>query len=89
MNDGASMYKLGVMYKMGQYVKKDAKEAVKWFRKSVEHGEADGYFALGEMYYDGLGVKKDRQEAYRLIKLAEEKGCVFAPSFLMNHTFND
>lgn len=89
MNDGASMYKLGVMYKMGQYVKKDTKEAVKWFRKSVEHGEADGYFALGEMYYDGLGVKKDRQEAYRLIKLAEEKGCVFAPRFLMEHTFND
>ena len=41
------------------YIKKDYKEAVKWYRLSAEQGHASAQYYLGVMYYDGMVVLQD------------------------------
>lgn len=49
-------------------------EAVTYYRKAAEQGNADGEFGLGSMYASGEGIKKDPAEALKWITLAAEKG---------------
>jgi TPR repeat protein len=42
---------------------KDAIEAVKWYRKAAEQGDAPAQFNLGNSYANGEGVAKDAVEA--------------------------
>jgi TPR repeat protein len=51
------------MYANGQGVKQDHGEAVRWYRKSADQGNAATQFNLGAMYYNGQGVKQDFGEA--------------------------
>ncbi|MDD5328276.1 MAG: hypothetical protein PHY02_10780, partial [Phycisphaerae bacterium] len=57
--DSHSMYKLG-----GAYLDNDIKEAIQWFEKAVDAGNADAMFELGLMYYSGTYVKKDYSKAF-------------------------
>ncbi|MDR1485939.1 MAG: SEL1-like repeat protein [Planctomycetaceae bacterium] len=41
MGDAYAQYSLGVCYYKGDGVKEDKAEAVTWFRKAVELGDAD------------------------------------------------
>ncbi|MFN0204157.1 MAG: tetratricopeptide repeat protein [Bacteroidia bacterium] len=47
---------LGFMYSGGLGVKQDAYEAIKWFRKAAEGGNAMGQYHLGTMYEVGRTV---------------------------------
>lgn len=49
-------------------------EAVGYYRKAADQGNADGQFGLGSMYSVGEGVKKDLVAARRWITLAAEQG---------------
>lgn len=49
-------------------------DAVVYYRKAVEQGNADGQYGLGVMYTEGSGVKKDLDEARRLIMAAASQG---------------
>ena len=49
-------------------------EAVAYYRKAADQGNADGQFGLGTMLSTGEGVKKDPAEARRWISLAAEQG---------------
>jgi uncharacterized protein len=49
-------------------------EAVAYFRKAAEQGDADGEFGLAGMYAAGEGVKKDPQEALRWFVRAADHG---------------
>lgn len=49
-------------------------EAVSYYRKAADQGNADGQFGLGSMYSIGEGVKKDLGAARRWITLAAEQG---------------
>ena len=40
-------------------------EAVKWYRKAAEQGNADAQANLGSMYHKGEGVKQDDVEAVK------------------------
>ena len=62
------------MYDNGQGVAKDEVEAVKWFRKAADQGEADAQNNLGNMYANGQGVAKDEVEAYKWWLLAGAQG---------------
>ena len=62
------------MYYYGLVVAKDEKEAVKWFRKAAEQGDADGQLSLALMYTQGRGVAKDEVEAYKWYLLADAQG---------------
>ena len=65
---------LGEAYLNGTGVKKDEVEAVKWFRKAAEGGDAEGQRDLGHALAAGQGTKADIVEACRWLSAAAQKG---------------
>jgi TPR repeat protein len=59
-------------------LEQDEAEAVKWYRRAAEQGNADAQMRLGVMYGDGRGgLAEDYAEAvkwYRRLSLAAAKG---------------
>ena len=53
---------------------RDRTEAVKWYRKAAEQGNADGQNMLGLSYATGAGVTKDSFEAVKWFFKAAEQG---------------
>ncbi|MDE7136204.1 MAG: hypothetical protein K2N91_06185 [Muribaculaceae bacterium] len=51
------------MYQYGYVVDKDYTEAVKWYRKAAEQGDADAQIRVGGMCQHGYGVVQDYTEA--------------------------
>jgi len=49
-------------------------EAVKWYRKSAEQGDARGQRQLGLCLYVGEGVPQDYVQAYKWLDLAAAQG---------------
>lgn len=66
--------KLGTMYVKGEGVREDAREGVRWYRKSADQGFVDGQFNLATAYASGRGVAKDDAEAARWYRMAAEQG---------------
>ena len=62
------------MYGNGKGVVEDYKEALKWYRKSAEQGNASGQGSLGYVYHKGEGVLKDKVYAYMWFEIAAENG---------------
>jgi hypothetical protein len=62
------------MYANGDGVPKVSTEAVKWFRKAGDQGNAQAQFNLGVMYFLGEGVPKDLIQAYFWFYLASASG---------------
>ena len=48
----------------------NATEALKWYHRAADQGDAAAMIALGDMYRDGRGSKPDNVEAMRLYGLA-------------------
>ena len=65
-----------VQFRLGAYFysKKDYQEAVKWYRKAAEQGDAEAQFYLGLCYSNGDGVAKDLKEAAKWWRKAAEQG---------------
>ena len=61
---------LGVLYRDGDGVAKDAKQAVYWLRQSAENGYAFGMFNLARIYAEGNGVPRDDVEAHKWLNIA-------------------
>ena len=59
-----------------QGVKQDHAEAVRWYRKAAEQGDADAQCMLGVAYENGRGVKQDASEAVWWYRKAAEQGLV-------------
>jgi hypothetical protein len=55
-------------------VTKDAAEAVKWFRKAAEQGDAKAQYNLGLCCGSGEGTAKDPVEAYMWLSVAATGG---------------
>jgi GDP-D-mannose dehydratase len=53
---------------------KDYVEAVKWYCKAAEQGDAQSQFNLGSCYEYGRGVTKDLIQAYKWLNLAAATG---------------
>ena len=53
-------------------------EAVKWYRKAAEQGDAVAQYKLAWMYENGEGVTQDTAEAVRRWHKAAEQGYAFA-----------
>jgi len=56
-------------YNNGKY-----KEAVKWFKKAANQGNASAQTNLGFMYDNGQGVRQDYKEAVKWYKKAANQG---------------
>ena len=55
-------------------MKQDFKQAVKWFRKAAEQGDASAQNNLGIMYANGKGVLEDNVTAYAWWNIAAANG---------------
>jgi hypothetical protein len=66
------------MYADGEGVTKDAAEAVKWYRKAAEQGDAGAQVFLASRYRYGDGVAKDSAEAAKWYRKAAEQGLDWA-----------
>ena len=81
-----AQYSLGVMYANGPRfvclyrcgVARDDAEAVAWYRKAAEQGNADAQNNLGVMYAAGRGVARDDTEAVDWYRKSAEQGNVLA-----------
>jgi TPR repeat protein len=58
-----SMTKVGSLYEAGRGVRKDYAQAVNWYRKSADRGDASAMKQLGKLYESGQGVPKNPAEA--------------------------
>jgi TPR repeat protein len=65
---------LGVCYTKGEGVPKDYTNAVKWYSKAAEQGDAYAQCKLGTFYTIGVGVAKDDVIAYMWANLAVASG---------------
>jgi hypothetical protein len=70
------------MYANGRGVEKDYVEAVKWYRKAAEQGDAKAQLNLGASYAKGDGVNKDTVQATKWYRKAAEQGEVVAQAAL-------
>jgi hypothetical protein len=65
---------LAVLYAKGRGVIKSDQQAVAWYRKAAEQGNADAQFNLGLMYAAGSGVPADDQQASSWYVKAADQG---------------
>ena len=71
----SQMNELGNDYFYGRKGKKtNYAEAMKWYRKAAEKGNAVAQNNLGNMYKNAFGVTKDYNEAVKWFQLAAEQG---------------
>jgi TPR repeat protein len=62
------------MYARGRGVAQDEQQAVTWYHKAAEQGDADAQYNLGIRYADGKGVTQDYIEAHMWFSLASAGG---------------
>ncbi|MCR4299384.1 MAG: trypsin-like peptidase domain-containing protein [Gallionella sp.] len=72
--DADAQFNLGVMYRKGEGVPKDANKAVEWWQKAAAQGYAKAQYSLGWMYYNGVGVPKDTTKAVEWYQKAATQG---------------
>lgn len=61
------------MYGSGDGVPESFSDAVKWFRKAADQGDAAAQFSLGLLYRDGKGVSRNYVLAYMWLDLAASR----------------
>ena len=68
-------------YMEGKGIEKNEEEALKWYRKAAEQGDADSEYAIGQYYeYDGNDIKL----AIEWYRKAAEQGYVDAQMKMKN-----
>ncbi len=65
---------IGAMYANGAGVAKDEQQALLWYRKAAQQGDADAQANLGVMCTNGVGVPKDDQQAVLWYRKSAEQG---------------
>ena len=86
-NEWAMNY-IGLCYFNGNGVKKNFKEAVKWYQKAADAGNPNSMNDLGNCYYNGNGVKKNFKEAVKWYQKAADAGNPTGMSNLGNCYYN-
>jgi TPR repeat protein len=66
----------------GYGITKDETEAIKWYQKAAETGDARGQLEMGWQYNDGNGVEKNENEAVKWFRKAAEQGFPRAQNML-------
>jgi TPR repeat protein len=62
------------MYRLGQGVIKDEREAVHWYTLAAEQGNPEAQTQLGHMYRLGQGIERDEKKAIKWYCRAAEQG---------------
>ena len=74
LNSAAAQYDLGLFYAKGLGVAADASQAVNWYRRAAEAGQANAQRNLGGCYRDGIGVEADATQAVAWYRRAADAG---------------
>jgi TPR repeat protein len=69
-----AQHNLGNMYRNGEGVQQDFKQAAAWYRKAADQGFANAQGNLGVMYHYGKGVQQDFKQAVALYQKAAGQG---------------
>lgn len=72
--DGASMYRLAMMYYNGEQKDKDVKQALRWFRESAKEEYVPAMLRMMQFYRDGEQVKQNFQLSMSWVKKAAATG---------------
>lgn len=72
--DGASMYRLAMMYYNGEQTDKDVKQALSWFRESAKEEYVPAMLRMMQFYRDGEQVKQNFQLSMSWVKKAAATG---------------
>jgi tetratricopeptide (TPR) repeat protein len=70
------------------YQRRDYAEAMRWYRKAADQGNADAQFDVGWLYKNGWGVPQDYAEALRWCHNAADQGNVVAQNNIGRHYEN-
>lgn len=71
--DSYAQFNLGVMYELGQGLRKDENMAVSWYRKAADQGLALAQYNLGQAYEETAGVWRDEAVAVSWYRKAAEQ----------------
>jgi TPR repeat protein len=83
LGNTAGMLGLGFMYQHERVSGgRGMADAIPWFRKAAERGDADAQAKVGVAFAWGLGVTPDNTEAKKWLRLAEKGGNKQAGAFL-------
>jgi TPR repeat protein len=79
MGHSGAQYGLAQLYEQGNGVRKDAAQAVHWYRKSADYDFPLAQTKLGFFYYNGVGgLKKDASQAAYWYRKAADQGDAYA-----------
>ena len=76
------LYILGKKYYYGKGVYRSYEEAVKWYRKAADRGDARAQFMLGYCYDKGNGVPQSNEEAVKWYRKSADQGNAMAQNNL-------
>jgi TPR repeat protein len=62
------------MYRKGEGVQQDSKQAAAWYRKAADQGDTVAQFNLALMYHEGQGVQQDFKQAAAWYRKAADQG---------------
>ena len=72
--DAVAALKLGYLYRLGRKVKKNPKQAVRWFRLAANRGNAEAQLQMAVMYAAGEGVSQDYEAMRRWLEKSAGNG---------------
>lgn len=74
LGDMAAQTLIGELYERGLGVKRDPKEATKWYKIAADSGSREARFSYALKLLEGKYVPKDKKKAAQLMKLAADAG---------------
>lgn len=87
-HSGEIYNKIGLCYKYGYGIDKNAEKAFEFFQKSASLGHPGGMLNLGQCYYDGWGTKKNMESFEKYNRMSANLGNSRAHSNLGIYNFN-
>lgn len=72
--DISAQFRIATAYEYGTDIKKDLKEALKWYMKAADQSHAQSQYKIGYFYEHALGVSKDMSLAMLWYNKAKDNG---------------
>ena len=79
---------LGYEYTNGRGVPQDYAQAMEWYRKAADQGDAQAKYNLGSLYSNGQGVPQDSAQAAAWWRKAADQGHAMAQYMLGLSCYN-